>query len=160
LICAQQHADADLAPRINPNKKGVTAMSKTLKIVLILIGLYAASVALFESLLGYFQPENEATLVVTTFDSADVGADRVLVRIEHEGELFVAVNHWPRQWYDRLLENDQVRVRYDDVDGRYTAAEVSGTAAAELDAVRPLSLGFRILTGFPPRYFVRLTPNT
>ena len=134
-------------------------MSKTLKIVLILIGLYAASVALFESMLGYFQPENQATLVVTTFDTADVGADRVLARIEHEGELFVAVNHWPRQWYGRLLGNDQVRVRYEDIDARYTASKVLDAEADALDAARPLGLGFRVLTGFPPRYFVRLTPN-
>ena len=134
-------------------------MSKTLKTILILIGLYAASVALFESLLGYFQPENQTTLVVTTFDAGDVGADRVLVRIEHEGELFVAVNHWPRQWYGRLLGNDQVRVRYEDIDARYTASKVLDAEAEALDAARPLSLGFRVLTGFPPRYFVRLTPN-
>ena len=134
-------------------------MSKTLKIVLILIGLYAASVALFESLLGYFQPENQATLVVTTYDAADVGADRVLVRIEHEGELFVAVNHWPRQWYGRLLDNDQVRVRFEVVDAGYTASKVPEAEQAALDTARPLGLGFRVLTGFPPRYFVRLTPN-
>jgi len=144
---------------MNPDTRGATAMSKTLKIVLILIGLYAASVALFESLLGYFQPENQATLVVTTFDAGDVGADRVLVRIEHEGELFVAVNHWPRQWYGRLLGNDQVRVRYEDIDARYTASKVLDAEAEALDAARPLGLGFRVLTGFPPRYFVRLTPN-
>ena len=134
-------------------------MPKTLKVVLILIGLYVASVALFESMLGYFQPENQATLVVTTFDAADVGADRVLVRIEHEGELFVAVNHWPRQWYGRLLDNDQVRVRFEDVDARYTASKVLEAEQAALDTARPLGLGFRVLTGFPPRYFVRLTPN-
>ena len=134
-------------------------MPKTLKIVLILIGLYAASVALFESMLGYFQPENQATLVVTTYDAADVGADRVLVRIEHEGELFVAVNHWPRQWYGRLLDNDQGRVRFEDVDAGYTASKVPEAEQAALDTARPLGLGFRVLTGFPPRYFVRLTPN-
>ena len=134
-------------------------MSKTIKIVLILIGLYVASVALFESMLGYFQPENQATLVITTFDDSGERADRVVVRIEHEGDLFVAVNHWPRQWYKRLLDNDQVRVRYDATDGLYTASKVPESEQAALDAVRPLGLGFRILTGFPPRYFVRLMPN-
>jgi hypothetical protein len=124
---------------MHPNPQGATAMPKTLKIVLILIGLYA--------------------LVVTTYDAADVGADRVLVRIEHEGELFVAVNHWPRQWYGRLLDNDQVRVRFEDVDAGYTASKVPEAEQAALDTARPLGLGFRVLTGFPPRYFVRLTPN-
>ena len=134
-------------------------MSKTIKIVLILIGLYGASVALFESMLGYFQPENQATLVITTFDAAGEGNDRVVVRIEHEGALFVAVNHWPRQWYSRLLDNDQVRVRFDGLDALYTASKVPEAKEAALGAARPLGLGFRILTGFPPRYFVRLMPN-
>jgi hypothetical protein len=159
LIWALHQAYEHPESKMHPNPQGATAMPKTLKIVLILIGLYAASVALFESMLGYFQPENQATLVVTTFDAADVGADRVLVRIEHEGELFVAVNHWPRQWYGRLLDNDQVRVRFEDVDAGYTASKVPEAEQAALDTARPLGLGFRVLTGFPPRYFVRLTPN-
>ena len=133
-------------------------MSKGVKVILVLLVVYAGVVAAFESLLGYFQPENQATLVITTFDAAGVGADRVLVRIEHEEQLYVAVNHWPRGWFHRLLDNDQVRVRLDGTDQRYRATQLTPDEAKVIDAVRPLSLGFRVLTGFPPRYFVRLTP--
>ena len=133
-------------------------MSKGVKVILLLLVVYAGVVATFESLLGYFQPENQATLVITTFDTAGVGADRVLVRIEHEEQLYVAVNHWPRGWFHRLLDNDQVRVRLDGTDQRYRATQLTPDEAKVIDAVRPLSLGFRVLTGFPPRYFVRLTP--
>jgi len=133
-------------------------MSKGVKVILVLLVVYAGVVATFESLLGYFQPENQATLVITTFDAAGVGADRVLVRIEHEEQLYVAVNHWPRGWFHRLLDNDQVRVRLDGTDQRYRATQLTPDEAKVIDAVRPLSLGFRVLTGFPPRYFVRLTP--
>ena len=133
-------------------------MSKGVKVILVLLVVYAGVVATFESLLGYFQPENQATLVITTFDAAGVGADRVLVRIEHEEQLYVAVNHWPRGWFHRLLDNDQVRVRLDGTDQRYRATKLTPDEAKVIDAVRPLSLGFRVLTGFPPRYFVRLTP--
>ena len=133
-------------------------MSKGVKVILVLLVVYAGVVATFESLLGYFQPENQATLVITTFDTAGVGADRVLVRIEHEEQLYVAVNHWPRRWFHRLLDNDQVRVRLDGTDQRYRATQLTPDEAKVIDAVRPLSLGFRMLTGFPPRYFVRLTP--
>ena len=132
-------------------------MSKGVKVILVLLVVYAGVVATFESLLGYFQPENQATLVITTFDAAGVGADRVLVRIEHEEQLYVAVNHWPRGWFHRLLDNDQVRVRLDGTDQRYRATQLTPDEAKVIDAVRPLSLGFRMLTGFPPRYFVRLT---
>ena len=134
-------------------------MPKAFKVVLILIGVYVASVAIFESMLGYFQPENQATLVLTTYDAAGEGADRVLVRIEHDGTTYVAVNHWPRQWYRRLLDNNQVRVRFEDMDGAFTASKVPKLEQAVIASARPLGLGFRILTGFPARYFVRLTPN-
>ena len=136
-------------------------MSKVIKIALVLIVIYAGVVTLFESLLGYFQPENQATLIITTFDPVSGEAhDRVISRIEQEGALFVAVNHGPRQWYHRLLENDQVRVKYDGVDGAFTATQVSEAGEAALHQARPLGLAFRILTGFPPRYFVALTPNS
>lgn len=136
-------------------------MSKVIKIALVLIVIYAGVVTLFESLLGYFQPENQATLIITTFDPVSGEAhDRVISRIEQEGALFVAVNHWPRQWYHRLLENDQVRVKYEGVDGAFTATQVSEAGEAALHQARPLGLAFRILTGFPPRYFVALTPNS
>ena len=68
---------------------------KILKIFLILLLIYVGVVFTFESLLGYFQPSGRSTLVITTADEDGTKHDRVLARLESNGQLFVAVNHWP-----------------------------------------------------------------
>ena len=85
---------------------------KILKIISIgLVVVYIGLVVLFESWLGYSQPSNQNSLVITTFDD-QVTKDRVLSAVNNDGKLYVSANHHP--------------------------------------------LTFRILTGFPPRYFIRL----
>jgi len=125
----------------------------------ILIGiavLYVLVVVGFESMLGYTQPENQGTLVITTFDDGEPH-DRVVSRIHIDDELYVAVNHWPRLWYWQLLDEPVVRIRYGDTDDLFRAVPVEGDQAIQrVDDARPLSLQFRILTGFPPRHFVQL----
>jgi len=126
------------------------------KILIGLVILYVLVVAGFETMLGYNQPENQGTLVITTFDEGEPH-DRVVARIHIEDELYVAVNHWPRLWYWQLLDEPMVRIRYGEVDAMFQAVPVEGDEAfARVDAARPLSLNFRILTGFPPRHFVQL----
>ena len=131
---------------------------KLLKILLGLLVVYALVVAAFESLLGYFQPQNEQTLVITTFDSAGTAHPRVLVRLESDGKTYVAVNHWPRAWYREALEIPGVQIEMDDVKAAYLAVPVEGAEHLQVDTDNALGLGFRILTGFPPRYFLRLDP--
>jgi hypothetical protein len=125
----------------------------------ILIGialLYVLVVVGFESMLGYTQPENQGTLVITTFDEGEPH-DRVVSRIHIDDELYVAVNHWPRLWYWQLLDEPVVRIRYGETDGLFRAIPVEEDQAIQrVDDARPLSLRFRILTGFPPRHFVQL----
>ena len=134
-------------------KKGNNMIKK------ILIGiavLYVLVVVGFESMLGYTQPENQGTLVITTFDDGEPH-DRVVSRIHIDDELYVAVNHWPRLWYWQLLDEPVVRIRYGDTDDLFRAVPVEGDQAIRrVDDARPLSLQFRILTGFPPRHFVQL----
>ena len=134
-------------------KKGNNMIKK------ILIGiavLYVLVVVGFESMLGYTQPENQGTLVITTFDDGEPH-DRVVSRIHIDDELYVAVNHWPRLWYWQLLDEPVVRIRYGDTDDLFRAVPVEGDhAIRRVDDARPLSLQFRILTGFPPRHFVQL----
>ena len=81
---------------------------KAAKLIAIAFLLYVGVVFTFESLLGYFQPAGQATLVITT--TADDGAvnGRVVARLESNGHLYVAANHWPRAWYNRALENPNV----------------------------------------------------
>ena len=125
----------------------------------ILIGIAVLYVLVdvgFESMLGYTQPENQGTLVITAFDDGEPH-DRVVSRIHIDDELYVAVNHWPRLWYWQLLEEPVVRIRYGDTDDLFRAVPVEGDQAIQrVDDARPLSLQFRILTGFPPRHFVQL----
>lgn len=129
---------------------------KALKIVAIVIGVYVGIVVLFESLIGTFQPTAGSVLVITTFDADGSPHDRVVSRLESDGQLYVAANHWPRAWYNRALENPEVQITLDDGKGDYRAIPVSGTEHDRIDAENSLPLPFRILTGFPPRYFVRL----
>ena len=76
------------------------------------------------------------------------------------GQLYVAANHWPRAWYQRALKNPNVQVTLFEAEkGNYLAVPVSEEEHDRVNAENSLGMVFRILTGFPPRYFVRLDPR-
>jgi hypothetical protein len=129
------------------------------RIVAIAALIYAGIVAGFESLLGTLQPESGRTVVITTFDRDGIPHDRVVSGLESGGQLYVAANHWPRAWYRRALENPEVEVTQDGERRGYRAVPVTGAEHARVDGENRLGLAFRILTGFPPRYFLRLDPR-
>ncbi|MGH0029328.1 MAG: hypothetical protein ACQGVC_06035 [Myxococcota bacterium] len=131
---------------------------KALKILGIALAAYVGIVVVFESLIGYFQPADASTLVITTFD-ADGSHDRVVSRLESEGRLYVAANHWPRAWYERALANPEVQVTLDGATSDYQAVAVSGAEYEKVNGEHALPVFFRILTGFPPRHLVRLDPR-
>ena len=110
-------------------------------------------------MLGLFQPANQTTLVITTTDEDGTAHDRVLARLESNGQLFVSANHWPRAWYRRALENPSVQVTVDGVRGDYRAVPATDEEAVRVNREDPHGIGFRIMTGFPPRRFVRLEPR-
>ena len=132
---------------------------KALKIIAILAIVYVGIVAVFESLLGYFQPTSEGTLVITTTDGGGSTSDRVLSRIDIEGQLYVAANHWPRAWYNNALENPNVQVTIDGEKGDYLAVAVTGAEHDRVISQNQVGPLFRFLMGYPPRYFVRLDPR-
>jgi hypothetical protein len=132
---------------------------KVLKIVVIVMLAYVGIVVAFESMIGYLQPTAGSTLVITTFDADGTPHDRVVSRLESDGQLYVAANHWPRAWYDRALENPEVQVTQEGQKSDHRAVPVTGAEHDRVDAENGLGVGFRILTGFPPRYFVRLDPR-
>ena len=132
---------------------------KALKIVAIVVLVYVGIVATFESLLGYFQPADGSTLVITTFDGDGTPHDRVVSRLGSDGQLYVACNHWPRAWYNRALEKPEVQITLDGEKGDYRAVPVTGREHDRVGVENSLPVVFRILTGFPPRYFVRLDPR-
>jgi hypothetical protein len=129
---------------------------KILKVISIgLVVVYIALVVLFESWLGYSQPSNQNSLVITTFDD-QVAKDRVLSAVNNEGKLYVSANHWPRAWYRQALSNPNVEVNYKGETNSYLAVPVEGKEHDKLKEEHAHPLTFRILTGFPPRYFLRL----
>ena len=66
---------------------------KLLKILLVTALIYVGIVVLFESLLGYTQPQNDGTLVITTTNDEGEANERVLSRLELNDTTYVAVNH-------------------------------------------------------------------
>ena len=132
---------------------------KAAKIITISFLVYVGMVVVFESLLGFFQPTNQSTLVITTTDEDGNTHDRVLARLESNEQLFVAANHWPQAWYKRALENPTVQVVVNGVKGDYVAVPATDEELDRVDGEQSLGMAFRILTGFPPRHFVRLDPS-
>jgi hypothetical protein len=132
---------------------------KAVKVAAIAILVYLGIIVAFESMIGFFQPTSGSTLVITTFEPDGSPHDRVVSRLESEGKLYVAANHWPRAWYDRALANPEVQATLDGVKGDYRAVPVTGAEHDRVDRDNRLGVIFRILTGFPPRYFVRLDPR-
>ncbi len=129
---------------------------KILKIISIgLVVVYIGLVVLFESWLGYSQPTNPNSLIITTFDDQEA-KDRVLSAVNNDGKLYVSANHWPRAWYRQALSNPNVEVNYKGETNSYLAVPVEGKEHDKLKEEHAHPLTFRILTGFPPRYFLRL----
>ena len=132
---------------------------KALKIVASVVLIYLGVVVAFESLIGFLQPTAGSILVITTFDEDGTPHDRVVSHLESNGQLYVAANHWPRAWYNRALENPEVQVTLDGGKDDYRAVPVTGVEHDRVGVENSLPVVFRILTGFPPRYFVRLDPR-
>ena len=86
---------------------------KAAKLIAISFLIYVGIVVAFESYYGYFQPAGyfQTTLVITTTAEDGTPNDRVLSRVESNGQLYVSANHWPRAWYNRALVNPKVQAR-------------------------------------------------
>jgi hypothetical protein len=132
---------------------------KAVKTFAIVLGVYVGIVVAFESLIGFFQPGGEDTLVITTTGEDGSADDRVLSRMESGGRIYVSANHWPRAWYEQALENPDVEVVVGGVRTAHRAVPVTGAEHDHVDAENRHGLVFRVLTGFPPRYFLRLDPR-
>ena len=130
-------------------------MKLAIRIIGILFGFYILIVVAFESLLGYYQPQSGNTIVITTYDGEE-GADRVVTELASNGQRYIAVNHWPRAWYYRLLDNPRITVTKDEITSEKIAISVEGEEHDRVQADNNTGIVFRLLTGFPPRYFVRL----
>jgi len=132
---------------------------KAAKWIAILLAAYVGVVVAFESLIGFFQPADESTLVITTTDG-DGAHDRVVSRLESDGKLYVAANHWPRAWYERAIADPEVDATVADETRGYRAVPVTGDEHDRIGRQHGLPFVFRVLTGFPPRRFLRLDPRS
>lgn len=127
------------------------------KWILIALLAYVGIVVLFESAIGYLQPQGDGTLVITTTDG-DGSHPRVVSRLEVGDALYVAANHWPRAWYERALANPAVEIDIEGAVSQRRAVPVEGAEHERVNTEKGLPLFFKFLTGFPPRYFLRLDP--
>jgi hypothetical protein len=140
--------------------------TRALKPLAIALGVYVGVVVAFESLVGFMgkrQAErgvrpDEQWLVITT---ADAGRryDTVVAGVELGGQLYVSANHWPRGWYSRAVENPEVEVTSAGETMPYRAVPVAGEERVRIARAYRLPWPIRLLTGFPPRSFLRLVPR-
>jgi hypothetical protein len=130
-----------------------------MKMFAILLVAYVGMVVAFESMLGLVQPANQTTLIITTTAEDGTTRDRVLARLESNGQIFVSANHWPRAWYRRALENPNVEVTVDGRTAAYLAVPATDAEHDRVERENRHGIAFRFMTGFPPRYFVRLDPR-
>jgi hypothetical protein len=133
---------------------------KAVKILLIAALVYAGIVVAFETLIGTLQPANEATIVITTVEPDGTTYNRVVSRLESDGQLYVAANHWPRAWFERALANPDVKATVDGTTSEFRAVPVTGAEFDRVNTEHSLPFVFRVLTGFPPRLLLRLDPRT
>ena len=120
---------------------------------------YVLIVVAFETVIGYNQPEFEGTLTLTTFNDDGETFDRVVSGLKSNEKLYVRVNHWPRAWYCRLLDNPNIKVTIDGKTQNYLAVDIEGEEYDLVQNDHPSGIVFRVLTGFPPRYILRLDPK-
>ena len=119
---------------------------------------YVALVVAFESLIGVLQPSSGDTLVITTFENG-AAHDRVVSRLESDGKLYVAANHWPRAWYRRALANPDVKATIEGQTADYRAVPIDSAEYDRVNTEHALPIFFRFLTGFPSRPILRLDPR-
>jgi hypothetical protein len=132
---------------------------KALRIAVIVLFVYVGIVTAFESMIGVMQPAGEGTLVITTTDASGAAHDRVVSKLDADGKVYVAANHWPRAWYRSALAHPEVSATIDGKKGDYIAVPVEGAEYAAVESAHPHGLAFKFLTGFPPRKFLRLDPR-
>ncbi len=132
---------------------------KFLKVLAILLGVYALIVVAFELRIGIVQPDLGNTLTITTRDDEGGAQDRVLTRRPADGRLYVSAHHWPRAWYRRAMANPDVEITVDGETKPYRAVEVIGSEYDRVADEYPLPLVGRFLQGFAPRRILRLDPR-
>lgn len=142
---------------------------RLVKYAAFLVLAYVGLVVAFETYLGVAQPQFEqkpgeewgSTIVITTTGRDGEIQQRVVSPMVSDGKLYVSANHWPRSWYNRVLDNQDVKVTNKGETKDYRAVVIAAGSEehAHLEQEHPHPSWFRFLTGYPPRRFVRLEPR-
>lgn len=140
---------------------------KPLRLLALALAIYVAAVAAFEGLVttlgrldaGKPRRSNDAYVTLTTRDDGGQTHDTVVAAVKVDGALYVAANHWPRAWYRRALAHPEVILRREAERRELRAVPVTGDELTRVRAAYALPLAIRVLTGFPPRRFLRLDPR-
>src|SRR5262245_6051633 len=139
---------------------------RVVKLLAIALGVYLGLVVAFESfvvIMGKRQAARgiqpgEKWLVITT-TGTDGSNDTVVAGVESGGHLYVAAHHLPCSWYRRSTVNPDVEITRPGERMAYRAVPVTGDERARIARDYHLPWVVRLLTGFPPRSFLRLDPR-
>ena len=134
-------------------------MNLVKKILLIVLIIYIGIVMVYESWVGYSQPQGEGMVTINTTSDEGTISGRVVSLLKSNDSLYIARNHWPKRWYNQALANPEITVESKGTKTNYLAVPVTGNEYDQVDTDNPLPTFFRFLTGFPPRYFIRLDPK-
>lgn len=120
---------------------------------------YVLLVSLIEVVVWRFQPPMEGSLTLVVNPDEESQIERRLDSFEYEGTLYVASNHWFRSWYKAVLANPNVEVVRNGSTRRYSADAVPSDEHEILSSNYKMVFVLRLLCGFAPSKFIRLTPN-
>lgn len=142
-------------------------MRKGAKITLVVMAAYLVLVIGFEVFVVYQGRSHaergvaadEGWLTITTTDPTGREIDSVIAAVEIDERLYVAANHWPRSWFNRAVENPNIRATLNGIQSEYRAEMLDDPELERVAQVYSFPFLFRFLTGFPPRAFLRLDPS-
>lgn len=120
---------------------------------------YILLVLLVETVVWRFQPPMKGALTLIIYPTAAAPIERRLDSFEYQGTLYVSSNHWFRSWYKAALANPDVEVIRDKSPIRYSAEAVPEDEHRVLLSNYRMGFFLRLLCGFAPSKFVRLTPT-
>ena len=128
---------------------------------------YVALVVAFECFVGFMGRRHaergvaadDREVVIATTSADGRTNETVVAGVEIEGHLYVAANHWPRAWYERALANPNVLLTSGAERAARVAVPIAGDELARVASRYQLPFFLRVLTGFPPRRFLRLDPH-
>ena len=83
---------------------------KFIRIAAILFGVYVALGLALDGAIGYFQPQQDTTAVLRSFDPDGTPHETVLSLLDDGGTLWVESGHWFRGWYHRVSANPDVEL--------------------------------------------------